>query len=359
MKRRHILVASAAAAILPAAAVDVAPASQRLGLVSYSYWKRWRGKYANLRYPPFQNALDLLDHAQRLGIGSLQVGVGGWTGEFADKMRTTCEGYGIALEGAIDLPRAPGDSERFERELRTAKTAGATVFRTALGGRRYEVFTSHAAFSEWRTAALASLQLAEPIARRLDVRIGVENHKDLECDELVIALRELASPHIGACIDTGNSLALLEDPVEVVAALAPFAVTVHLKDMALHEYVDGFQLAEVPLGRGCLPLAEMIGEIRAANPAVRFHLEMITRDALDIPCLKENYWATFPNKPGADLARTLAKVRALGQAKLSRVSGLATEAALALEEDNIVQSFRYAGEKLGFTQTAAKPGQDP
>jgi len=319
-----------------------------MGLVIHSYWKRWRGNYSSLKAAPFRNALDVMDHVRSLGVGALQIGVEDWTLDHARQVRASCESYNMALEGSIRLPASEGDVGRFERELRTAREAGATIFRTAMGGRRYEVFTKRADFEQWKASALRAMTLAEPIARRLGVRIGVENHKDWETAELVEALRTLSSPHIGACIDTGNSIALLEDPLAVVTALAPYVVTVHLKDMAVRAHEAGFQLAEVPLGQGVLDLPAMIAAIRTANPQAGIHLEMITRDPLDIPCLNESYWATFPGKPGADLARTLTWVRTRQSEKLPRTTGLPQEVALEQEEANIRNSLTHGGQHLGF-----------
>ena len=85
------------------------------------------------------------------------------------------------------------------------------------------------------------------------------------------------------------------------------------------------------------------------NPQIDYYLEMITRDPLDIPCLKPAYWATFPDKPGAELARTLAMVRERKAEKMPKTSGLNLEAALEFEETNIVKCLRGAGEMYGFT----------
>jgi sugar phosphate isomerase/epimerase len=173
---------------------------------------------------------------------------------------------------------------------------GATIFRSATGGRRYELFSSLEEFKHFKDSAFKSMQLAEPVARRQRVRIGIENHKDFHAAELAEMLGRLSSPHIGACVDTGNSIALLEDPMQVVETLAPFAVTTHIKDMAVQETPTGFLLSEVPLGEGMLDLPRMIALFEKHNPQINYHLEMITRDPLDIPCLKPGYWATFPEQ---------------------------------------------------------------
>ncbi len=337
MNRRGLLTAMFAAALPLHAALR----ERRLGLAIASYSHRWRGSYSSFKVPPFKQALDVMDHTRGLGFGSLQIGVEGWTLDFAKQVRQTCESYDMTIEGSVKLPANAGDVTRFERELRTAREAGVSILRSALGERRYEVFTRRADFEAWKTNALKSMVLAEPIARRLQMQIGIENHKDWEVAELVTALKAVASECMGACVDTGNSLALLEDPMAVVEALAPYAVTVHLKDVAVKPFQDGFQMSEVPLGQGSLDLAAMLDVLLTARPNMKMHLEMITRDPLDIPCLRESYWATFPEKPGLDLVRTLAWVKATAAAKLPLIRERSTLEILTLEEENILRSVTH------------------
>src|SRR5207249_4830836 len=132
-------------------------------------------------------------------------------------------------------------------------------------------------------------------------------------------------------------------PYEVVEAYAPWAFTTHLKDMAVAEYADGFQLAEVPLGDGFLDLKRIVATLRRARPEVRFNLEMITRDPLKVPCLTPRYWATFADVPGRDLARALTLVRRHAPPRpLPQVRTLTRDAQLAAEEENVRRSFAYA-----------------
>jgi hypothetical protein len=99
----------------------------------------------------------------------------------------------------------------------------------------------------------------------------------------------------------------------------------------------------VPLGKGVLDLAGIIKTLRKGNPKVRLNLEMITRDPLKIPCLTDTYWATLSKVPGRDLARMLAFVRRQQKKeRLPRISDLAREKQLAVEEGNVRESFAFA-----------------
>ena len=160
-------------------------------------------------------------------------------------------------------------------------------------------------------------------------------------------LHRASSPQIGVCVDTGNSIALLEDPLKVVEAYAPWAFSTHLKDMGVEEYAEGFLLAELPLGTGFLDLPRIIEILRRARPEIHFNLEMMTRDPLKIPCLTPKYWTTFAYLSGRYLADTLRLVRTHAAKKpLPRVSGLNQEEKLRREDDNVKVSLRFAQQKL-------------
>ena len=288
----------------------------RFGVADASYMMR---RYRNMEseaYPPFINAMQMIDHCASLGFGGMQVGVGGWDAEFAKKIRKRKEELDVFLEAQIRLPQSDLDVERFEDEVQHAKATGIEIFRTAcLSGRRYETFDSMEAYLKFKEASLLALQRAEPIMKKHRVKLAVENHKDWRTDEFIGILKDLDSEWIGVTLDTGNNISLLEDPMAVVEALAPYSFSVHLKDMAVQEYDDGFLMSEVNLGEGYLDIEGMISTIKKHNPDIRFNLEMITRDPLKIPCLTEKYWATFDQISAKDLGRYLHHIKEIKSKK--------------------------------------------
>jgi sugar phosphate isomerase/epimerase len=254
------------------------------------------------------------------------------------------------VEGQVSLPRQEGEVARFESEICAAKEAGAKVVRTALlSGRRYETFKSAESFRRFAETSWRALALAEPVLAKHGIRLAIENHKDWLVPELLDLVQRISSQHIGICVDTGNNLALLENPMAVVEVLAPFAFSSHLKDMAVQEYDEGFLLSEVPLGEGFLDLPRITALLQKVNSTIQFSLEMITRDPLKIPCLSEKYWATMENLPARHLAATLTMVRRhAARNPLPRIRGLDTKQQLVMEDENVRKSFAYARRHLGL-----------
>lgn len=319
----------------------------KLGVCSISYALRWpsimRGQATAEEF------LGFIDHCHELGAGGVQTAISS-DPAVNRKIRERVEAKGLYLEGQISLPKTDADLERFSSQVVAAKETGVTVVRAAcLAGRRYETFRDAVAFREFATQSEWSLGRAEKIMRQHGIRLAVENHKDWRIDEMVPLLRRLSSEFIGICVDTGNSIALLEDPIAVVEAYAPYAYSTHLKDMAVRECDDGFLLAEVPLGEGCLDLARIVQTLRQVKPDLEFTLEMITRDALRVPCLTRAYWGPLEGVQGAELAATLSFVRARASSRpIPQVSGLTPEQKLELENDAVRKSLAYARNHLGL-----------
>lgn len=257
--------------------------------------------------------------------------------------------HGLELEVSIpsrflESPQAYADA------VAVARALGATRARVALlSGRRYESFATAAAWAAFTTKWRDTLLRMRPEFDRHELDLGIENHKDWLAPELAALLRAIDSPHVGACVDFGNNLALLEDPDETIDVLAPFAVTTHVKDMAVRRTAEGFELSEVPLGQGLLPLERYTAALRRARPNARLCLEMITRDPLNVPYRTDRYWVAFDAAArGAARVRQF-EARVLSRAReqpLPRISGLPAEAQVAAEDENVRASVAYARDVL-------------
>jgi len=301
-----------------------------MGIASTSYMTAWKPK----------DTYEFLEHCANLGAGGIQAPLTSIQPEYLKRLRTRAEQLGMYVEVMAGFPKQ--DASVFEQSLIAAKAAGATVVRIgALSGRRYEAFTSLKSWNLFVAESKTGIERALAVASRQRIPVALENHKDWTVDELLAILRQYDSEYLGVLLDSGNNIALLDDPMQVVRSLAPYTLATHIKDMGVEEYPDGFLLAEVPLGEGILDIKEVCSVISKARPQTRLTLEMITRDPLKIPCLTSEYWITFPDRSGPVLAQTLRMIRK-NATKLPRVLSLPPSAQLALEEANVKRCIQYA-----------------
>ena len=101
----------------------------------------------------------------------------------------------------------------------------------------------------------------EELVDEFGIRIAIHNHgPGARYDKAVDTLRAVEGRHpfIGACVDTGHCVRSGERPADVIAALGPRVLSVHLKDWK----IGG---AETILGEGDADLPRVAGALRAAD----------------------------------------------------------------------------------------------
>ena len=335
MTRRQLLLGAAAAAT-PAFGVP----STGMGIATTSLM--------TARRP--HDTYEFLEYCHSLGAGGIQASLTSLEPEYVKKLRARAEQLGMYVEVMAALPKQD-DTSKFEQTVRAAKDAGALCIRSAaLGGRRYENFSDFPAWQAFVAQSKKAIDRAFVVAERERMPLALENHKDWTADELAAIVKDKSSEYLGVCLDTGNNIALLDNPTDVIEALAPYALCTHFKDMAVEPYADGFLLSEVPLGEGIINLKGAAVAVHRARPKTRFTLEMITRNPLKVPCLTDKYWATFPERNGRYLADTLRLVRdaTVRLQHLPTVDHESPEGLLQLEQENIQQCLHYARTELGL-----------
>ncbi len=108
------------------------------------------------------------------------------------------------------------------------------------------------------------------VAATYNIILAMENHMDFTADEQLEILERIDSPYLRVLLDTGNNLRILEDPIEVVRKLAPYAAATHVKDVTATG--KGSPASEwrkfwptVPLGKGIIDLPEVLQILKENN----------------------------------------------------------------------------------------------
>jgi sugar phosphate isomerase/epimerase len=104
------------------------------------------------------------------------------------------------------------------------------------------------------------------------VMLGLENHCDYRGHEIASIITQANRPNLRVQLDTGNAFSVFEEPVDCAAALAPYVVSVHLKDIQVTPFAPapcrGARGVSVPLGEGDVDnvtICRMLQE-QAPNP---------------------------------------------------------------------------------------------
>ena len=121
--------------------------------------------------------------------------------------------------------------------------------------------------------ARAGLAWLLPRLKDADLPLAIENHGSLPATQLAAIVDELDDPLLRFCVDTANNLILLERPLETVAALAPKALQLHLKDYVVEKAPVGYRITGRVLGQGSLDIAAVLALVRPVERDLDVYLE--------------------------------------------------------------------------------------
>lgn len=273
--------------------------------IAYSTGLVGRGTERAYAQPLDANAV--LDLTARLGLSSVEAHLdyfvpGGDEAALRNfRARADELGLGLVLAGGKI------EYESLQRDLHYAQLLGANVVRCVISGILCGDRRPIGGLEGWQrhlAQTTAALKKLAPEAEDAGIRIGVENHQDATSADLISLCQEVDSPNIGITLDTGNPLAVAEEPVEFARRILPHLVHVHLKDYRLMRTEAGYRLYHCPIGAGVVDFAALF-RLFDTKPEVKRHLEMAALGERHIRMLEDDYWANLGDRSASDLAPVL------------------------------------------------------
>jgi sugar phosphate isomerase/epimerase len=209
-------------------------------------------------------------------------------------------GYQFRCAGGTDPARLSeiGDDARergFFVECDTSGTQPDHLVQLAraarqLGADRLRTYTRHKGPADAvKEATIADLKSVAPCMRDDGVILLLENHEDFTGEEVRDILDAVDHPNVGALYDFGNSMNVAEEPMHAAKAMARHIRSVHLKDHAVLAEDNGTHtIAGVPIGRGSIPVSEILSYV-----VDDLHLERI--------CIESSYGYCSPITRNKDI----------------------------------------------------------
>lgn len=194
---------------------------------------------------------------------------------------------------------------------------------------------------------LGALKEIVPKARDSGIAIALENHQDATSADLIRLCEEAGPEVVGVCLDTGNPLAVSEDPVEFTRRVAPYVRHVHLKDYRIHFAPNGFRLTRCAAGDGVVDFPGILDALEACPHPLTPGVEVGAQSARLIPILDEGWWSGFEPRPTTD---ALAPLRILWERGIPADAEWRTpwergETSKTIVEDEM-ETFRRSAEYL-------------
>ena len=334
--------------------------STRLGFDTYSLRAfRWK-------------ALQLLDYAAGLKLDGIQIS---GLEDFESlepahliSVKNHAAKLGVALDAGIGCICPSSQSwsgkhgtpaEYLTLGLRVARTLGAPSLRCYLGSAADRLGSIPIESHIENTVKV--LKTIRTRALDANVRIAVENHAgDMQARETRTLIEEAGKDYVAACLDTGNPMWVVEDPLVTLEVLGPYTVTTHIRDSVVFEHPRGAAAQWVALGDGVVDWKKFVARYRQLCPGAVMQLENITgRPPQVLPYLEPDFWKAFPKADAAEFARFVALAKRGGPhmgtmvaADLSRIPGappVPAQYEAALQEQqrfDLERSLSYAKQVL-------------
>ena len=218
-----------------------------------------------------RDPLAAIARARELGLDALALGLG----PAGDDPALLASIGAEAARAGLTLETSWGDRfitngsaqtvEAFATFVRTCcKPLGITVIGTASGSDRWR---RDPPLTEQLDSMVAALTPLARVAADEGVVLALENHADYRGHEVASIIQRVNSSGLRARLDTGNAFAVMEEPEAATAALAPFTVATHIKDLFVRPKHQGLlSLVGCGVGEGDVNVAACVALLAAQAP---------------------------------------------------------------------------------------------
>ncbi|ATW23747.1 sugar phosphate isomerase/epimerase family protein [Candidatus Formimonas warabiya] len=273
----------------------------KLGLHTYTLHLWGLGEnYANYNEPrpKAMTLMQLIDNAVKWGLDGLHIT--GCDLESKDEkrlkeVRDAFEKNNLYVEYnfSLDCTFDSRVTDSIEEGIKIAAALGADIAKVSLDVRRPRPLYGscfHPEVMKQLIAIYEEIKAALPLLEKTGIKLAIENHTDTYADEVIWLIKQINHPMVGACVDTVNSMCVLEDPLSAVEKLAPYAFVVHFCDHKLDRDEYGVRFHGVALGDGDIDCVKVYNTIQAVSPTDRIDFEIewdMEGDSLEVAQQKQ------------------------------------------------------------------------
>ncbi|MFZ5945619.1 MAG: sugar phosphate isomerase/epimerase family protein [Bacillota bacterium] len=257
----------------------------KLGLHTYTLHLWGLGEnYANYNEyrPKKMTLMQLMDNAVEWGLDGLHIT--GCDLESKDdgrlrEVRDAMKDHNLYVEYNFSL-NSEFDSrinDSIEEGINIASKLGADIAKVSLDVvRPRPLYGScfHPQVMKQLADIYEEIKAALPLLESKGIKLAVENHTDTYADEVIWLIKQINHPLVGACVDTVNSMCVLEDPLSAVEKLAPYAFVNHFCDHKLDRDEYGIRFHGVALGDGDIDCVKVYNTIKEVSPTDRITFEI-------------------------------------------------------------------------------------
>ncbi len=239
--------------------------------------------------------------------------------------------------------------EHLKRAIRVARSVGSPVVRCYLGSS--EDRSTEGGIETHIRNTVQVCRNARSFALDSGVKIAIENHAgDMQAWELVTLIEEAGREYVGATMDSGNATWTLEDPLQSLEILGPYALTTGIRNSLVWETADGAVVQWTGIGDGSVDFKTYVERFIQLCSNTPFQLEIISGTQRAFSYLKEDFWKPYSKARAHEFARFLALAKRGKPLQPFKVppGRDRKEAEQQFQKAELERSIKYCKEVLGL-----------
>lgn len=224
----------------------------RPGISSYTF--TWAIGVSGKEPEKPMTIFQLIEKAAEFGVPVLQVADNLPLDRFSEPELLKIRNYADDLNVQIEVGARMMTKENLERYIEIAAFFESPIVRFVIDGPGFEPGLPE---------IHQIIRKALPKLDQIKITLAIENHDRFKAVEFAEMVEKAESPFVGICLDSVNSKGAGEGLETVIDKLAPLTVNLHVKEFIVKRVFHkmGFVVEGCPLGKGMLPVTEMIKKV--------------------------------------------------------------------------------------------------
>ena len=237
---------------------------------------------------------------------------------YLKEIKQQADKFGIAIHAGTGgiCPTSPkfidkyGSAEdHLKHLLRVAKILGSPVARCYIGSMQDR--KGPGGIQKHIESTIQVCKNVRKHALDAGVKIAIENHAgDMHSRELANLIERAGPDYVGATLDSGNATWTMEDPLDTLENLAPFAVSSGIRDSMIWEIENGASVQWTAMGEGCVDMKAFAKRWGELCPQVPIQLEIISGFSKPFPYLETDFWKPYESIRADGFSRFVALAKA-------------------------------------------------
>lgn len=133
----------------------------------------------------------------------------------------------------------------------------------------------------------------KPLLKKHKIKLAIENHQDLDSNDLIKIIKSVGKNYVGVNFDIGNAYATCEIPVDFLSKTKKYILNIHLKDYIILPNKIGYELHRCPIMDGNSNIIEILKLVKKFKLNVPISLELGAKKVRKINVKSKNFFKYF------------------------------------------------------------------